>query len=167
MKWIAQKRFWRRASNIAEALAQAEPSCIIWLNFRHHYVKIHPNMFYGAIFSPRPSSKLSWGSLRCGLPTRSLHAFGCVGPGLFIWYVLSKKMEASFYIFLPSCKSWIELSLYWPGTSMLHNFFGNQIRNIKLVHILFYVNLGWYHDSLFSFFFLPSQKKERIAVEFF
>ena len=91
MKWIAQKRFWRRASNIAKALAQAEPSCIIWLNFRHHYVKIHPNMFYGAIFSPRPSSKPSWRSLRCGLPTRSLHAFGCVGLGLFIWYLLSPK----------------------------------------------------------------------------
>jgi hypothetical protein len=29
------------------------------------------------------------------------------------------------------------------------------------------VNLGYHHDNLFTFFFLPSQKKEQIAVEFF
>ena len=35
-------------------------------------------------------------------------------------------------------------------------------------HTIFWdVNLGWYHENLFTFFLSAESKKERIAVEFF
>ena len=59
-------------------------------------------------------------------------------------------------------KTWIFLS----QCNAMMIFLSLKTCSYMFCMIILYVSLGWCHDNLYTFFFMPSQKKERIAVEF-